>query len=48
MGESAISRAGVYVTVEQRTDLEIYQNKELESTFVEIINKKSSNEIVVK
>ena len=29
-----------------RTDLEIYQNKELESTFVEIINKKSSNEIV--
>ena len=30
----------------RRKDLEIYQKKELESTFVEIINKKSSNEIV--
>ena len=30
----------------RRKDLEIYQNKELESTFVEISNKKSSNEIV--
>ena len=29
-----------------RKDLEIYEKKELESSFVEIINKKSSNDIV--
>ena len=29
-----------------RKDLEIYESKELESSFVEIINKKSSNDIV--
>ena len=38
-----ISKALVY---KPRKDLEIYASKELESSFIEIINKKSSNDIV--
>ena len=34
------------INFKPRTDLEIYQSKELESTFIEIINPKESNDII--
>ena len=34
------------LTFKPRIDLEIYESKELESSFIEIVNKKSSNDIV--
>ena len=36
----------IVLNFKPRSDLEIYESKELESSFVEIINKKSSNDIV--
>ena len=40
----------IYVAMElnykHREDLEIYEGKKLESTFIEIINNKGSNDIV--
>ncbi len=34
------------LSFKRRKDLEIYQSKELESTFIEIINQKTSNDII--